>query len=211
MSAENDIREDLAYVKALAEEGRDTPLVGGIFYVIWGGLISIAALIVYANDMGWVSFGPGGSYLPFFAAMAMGWVFSIGEGRRAERKPGAATLSNRTASSVWFAVGIFMTTFWISLFFVHGKYTDIGVPEYFLFNLMFPIGFGVYAIAFFATATAARTHWLRVFALISLAFFVLSLFFMTSIHQTGIGAIGTFLCAALPGIILMRREPSQTV
>ena len=44
MSTKDDISDDLAYVKALAEEGRDTPLVGGIMYVIWGCLIGAAAL-----------------------------------------------------------------------------------------------------------------------------------------------------------------------
>ncbi|NNL88910.1 MAG: hypothetical protein HKP25_07550 [Marinicaulis sp.] len=207
----NDLIDDLAYVKTLAEEGRDTPLVGGFMYVLWGSLFSVAAFIVYAHDLGWLGSAPSLGFAPWIAAFVIGWGASMFVGRRNGAKPGASTLGNKTANATWFAVGIFMTTFWFSLFFVHDNFTHMGVPPYFLFNLMFPIAFGIYAIAFFATATASRSGWLRWIGLAAILFSCLTLALMGSMHQILAGAIGTLICAVFPGVILMRQEPNQIV
>ena len=104
-----------------------------------------------------------------------------------------------------------MTGFWLTLMVVHDNFTGIGVPPYFLFGLMFPIAFGLYGVAFFATATAGRAAWLRAFAVVSWVFAGVALALMGSMHQLLVGAIGSFACAMAPGIILMRGEPSEIV
>ena len=207
----DDIKDDLAYVKALAEEGRDTPLVGGVLYLIWGGLIGTAALFVYADAIGWISLGPLAGVWPWILAIGAGWGLCFFLAPKAHSKPGGVTLGNKTARSVWFAVGIFVTSFWITLMFVHDDFTEFGVPAYFLFSLMFPISFGLFGVAFFATATAARIDWLRWIAVLSWVFALTSLAFMASDHQMLIGALGSYLCAAVPGALLMRNEPSEIV
>jgi hypothetical protein len=207
---EDDIRDDLAYVKALAEEGRDTPLVGGSFYVLWGGVIGVATLLSWLNAIDVIALGGLQLYM-WIGAFALGWGLSFVLGSRSASKPGATTLGNTTARSVWFAVGVFMTLFWVTLMFAHDNFTAYGVPPYFLFNLMFPIAFGLYGVAFYATATAARVRWLKWVALLAFVFSVLSLFFMTTAHQPLIALLGLVSCAIVPGIVLMRGEPSEVV
>lgn len=211
MANKDDISDDLAYVKALAEEGRDTPLVGGIMYVIWGGLIGVAGLSVYAHAMQWINLGSAAGFGPWLAAGGIGWVLSIVLGRRASRKPGAATLGNKTAMSVWFSVGMFITGFWFVLIAVHGNFTEYGVPRYFLFGLMFPMFFGLYGVALFATATAARAPWLKWAAALSWIFSGASMALMASPHQMLVAVIGCLVCVVAPGLILMRNEPSEIV
>ena len=211
MSTKDDISDDLAYVKALAEEGRDTPLVGGVMYVIWGCLIGTAALLVYAHAMSWISLGSMAGYAPWITASAIGWVLSVFLGRRANRKPGAATLGNKTATAVWCSVGIFITGFWIVLMVVHDNFQADGIPPYFLFGLMFPMFFGLYGVALYATATAARATWLRWFAALSWIMSALSMVLMASPHQMLVAVIGCFIGVAGPGLILMRNEPSEIV
>lgn len=203
--------DELAYVRALAEEGRYAPLVGGAIYAIWGGLIGAAALIQFAAEMGAVRLVGYAGWIPWFAAFALGWAFSVFAGRRAGGKPGAFTVGNRTASSAWYAVGLFMTGFWATLFLVHDRFTGLGVPAYFLFSLMFPVAFGLYGVAFYASAAAARLDWLKWFAYAAWGFSFASLFLLDSVYQMLVAAIGSFVCAALPGIILMRREPAEIV
>lgn len=206
-----DMADELAYVRSLAEEGRNAPLVGGVMYVIWGALMGSAALIQYANFAGFIPLEGALGWAPWFVAFIAGWILSFVFGRRNWAKPGARTVGNRTAASAWFAVGLFASGFWITLFLVHDKYAAIGVPTYFLFSLMFPIAFGLYGVAFFASATAARLDWLRWFALAAWGFSFASLFLLDSAYQMLVGGIGTFVCALLPGAILMRREPSDIV
>lgn len=207
----DDLVDDLAYVKALAEEGRDTPLVSGLIYVIWGIVIGGTTLMVYGQEVGIsvLSFADGP--WPWAFAMVLGWGLSMYFGRRTHTKPGASTLGNRTAASVWLSVGIFTTGFWTTLMLVHDNFTSLGIPPGFLFSLMFPMAFGLFGVAFFATATAARVGWMRWIAAISWVCAMASLALMGSVNQLLLGGVGTLLCSTLPGLILMRNEPSEVV
>ena len=144
----DDLVDDLAYVKALAEEGRDTPLVSGLIYVIWGLVIGGTTLLVYGQEIGITALGFADGPWPWAFAMALGWALSMYFGRRTNTKPGASTLGNRTAASVWMSVGIFTTSFWLTLMFVHDNFTSFGIPPFFLFSLMFPLAFGLLASRF---------------------------------------------------------------
>ncbi len=206
-----DLASDLAYVRTLAEEGAHAPLVGGRFYVIWGGLMAAASMTAYLTTMDVLPLGVAGMIAPWIVAGVIGWVLSFTIGRRSGAKPGAATLGNKTAAATWFAVGVFITLFWAAMMLVHGQYTEYGVPRYFLFSLLFPIGFGVYGVAFLATATAARVGWLRYFAILSWAFMSVTMFMLASPHQFLVGAVGMIACAVAPGLMLMRREPADIV
>ncbi|WP_375202069.1 hypothetical protein [Hyphococcus sp.] len=205
------LASDLAYVRSLAEEGRDAPLVGGVFYFIWGGLMSAASLFAFLILTGVAPIGGVPVLAPWAVAGLIGWAASMFMGMRLGAKPGAFTMGNRTARAVWLAVGLFMTVFWLGLMIVHDDFTEFGVPSHFLFYLMFPVAFGVYGVAFYATATAARLNWLKGFALLSWGFAVAALFLMTSNYQFLLGAAGCFFCAALPGLILMRQEPKDII
>ncbi|MHA7870779.1 MAG: hypothetical protein ACX939_00360 [Hyphococcus sp.] len=207
----DDIRDDLAYVRALAEEGRNTPLVNGKTYLIWGLIIGATALITYADDRRWLDLGALDGLGIWVFAFVAGWALSLFFSRRAYAKPGAATLGNRTAAAVWMAIGIVITGFWITLMFVHDDFTDIGVPPYFLFNLVFPLAFSLFGVAYYATATAARIGWMRWVSVAAWICAALSMVLMNSVHQTLVGGLGTLLCSALPGVILMRSEPSEVV
>ncbi len=206
-----DLASDLAYVRALAEEGRDAPLIGGNYYLLWGGLMGAAALLSYFAVTDVLNVGRQGLFGLWIAAGLIGWAVSVGLGRRTGAKPGAMTLGNRTAGAVWFSIGVFMTLFWIALMIIHDNFTAQGVAPYFLFSMMFPVGFGLYGVAFYATAVAARLDWLKGFAVLSWAFSVASLFFSGSDYQFLVGAAGSFTCAALPGVLLMRQEPKEIV
>ncbi|MEO1135159.1 MAG: hypothetical protein AAFW68_00950 [Pseudomonadota bacterium] len=210
-TANPDLASELAYVRSLAEEGRDAPLVGGIYYVLWGALMGAASAFAFLGASDVISVGAVGMTAPWVIAGILGWTLSLLIGRNGRPKPGAMTLGNRTAQSVWFSVGVSMTVFWLALMIVHDNFTAYGVPAYFLFSLMFPIAFGVYGVAFFATAVAARLSWLKAFAALSWAFCVLSMFLLGSDVQFLAGSAGCLLCAVLPGAMLMRGEPKEIV
>ena len=123
------LASELAYVRSLAEEGRDAPLIGGVYYVLWGGLMGAAALVAFFILTGTLSLGPAGPFIPWVVAGLCGWGLSMTLGRRAGGKPGSLSLGNRTSSATWFAVGVFMTLFWLALVFVHDNFIGAGVPR----------------------------------------------------------------------------------
>ncbi|MEZ5892014.1 MAG: hypothetical protein R3C58_02535 [Parvularculaceae bacterium] len=205
-AAAPDLAADLASMRALAEEGRDAPLVGGDFYMLWGSIIGAASLAMFFAETGAISFGRNGMFILWIAAGLIGWAATFLVGRRMGARPGSLTVGNRTARAVWFAVGAFMTLIWIAMMVIHDNFTALGVPRYFLFSMMFPIAFGLYGVAFYATAVASRQTWLNGFALLSWAFSVLCLFLLDSPYQFLASAAGSFSCAALPGLMMKLRE-----
>lgn len=202
---------EVAYVKALAEEGRNAPLVGGVLYVIWGVLMGLASLGTWAVAAGVMVVPFVGGLWFWVAAIAAGWGASFVFGARSTAKPGALTVGNKTARAAWISVGAFMSLFWIAAMLFQGRLSAAGFEARFLYGLMFPLAFGLYGIAFFATSVAARLDFMRGFAVASWLFAVAALYFIGDPRQFLIGAAGSFLCAGLPGLLLMRREPSETV
>lgn len=202
---------EVAYVRALAEEGRNAPLVGGVLYLIWGLVMATASLATYAGETGAIDVPFVGGLWFWVAAFAAGWAASFFYGARSGVKPGALTVGNKTARDAWIAVGVFMSLFWIAAMIFKSRLAASGFETRFLFGLMFPLAFGLYGIAFFATAAAARLDWMRGFAIASWMFSVAALYFIGDARQLLVGAAGSLLCAGLPGLLLMRREPSEIV
>lgn len=211
-SSKQDLAGEIAYVKTLAEEGANAPLVGGVLYVIWGAVIGAASLITWLRAASIVEL-PGfvGGVWFWIGAFAIGWALCFMFGAKIGSKPGALTIGNQTASAAWLGVGAFLMIYWLALLATHDRFTGEGIAPYALFGTMFPVAFGVYGIAFFATATAARLPWMRGIAIAAWIFSVASLFYFGDSKQLLIAAAGSFICAALPGLILMRREPNDIV
>ena len=207
----SDLASEIAYVKTLAEEGRNAPLVGGVLYVIWGAVIALAALLTYLRIVDVIKIEFVGDLGFWIGALAIGWAASFLIGRRSGLKPGAFTIGNRTATSAWFAVGVYISIFWIAAVLFRGHFTLVGIDPKTIFGLIFPITFGLYGIAFYATATAARLDWMRGFALAAWIFSLAALYFINDPRHLLVGALGSLICAVLPGLILMRREPSDIV
>ncbi|MDZ7628958.1 MAG: hypothetical protein U5J99_11220 [Parvularculaceae bacterium] len=205
------LASEVAYVKALAEEGRNAPLVGGILYVIWGVLMGLAALGSYASATGAITVPFVGGLWFWISAFTLGWLASFILGGKSLSKPGALTVGNKTARALWISVGVFMSIFWIAAMIFQSRLNAAGFESRFLFGLMFPLAFGLYGIAFFATAVAARLHWMGGFAASSWLFSVTSFYFIGDTTQFIVGAAGSFVCAVFPGLLLMRREPSEIV
>jgi len=207
----SDLAGEIAYVKALAEEGRNAPLVGGALYVIWGGVIACASFLTYLRIIDVVKLEFVGDLAFWIAAMAIGWGASFFYGRNKGLKPGAFTIGNRTATAAWFAVGVYVSIFWGATLLFRSHFSAVGVDAGVIFGMMFPIAFGLYGVAFYATAVAARLDWMRGFAIAAWIFSLAALYFLEDARHFLVGAAGSLVCAVLPGLILMRREPSDIV
>lgn len=210
-TSSEDLASEIAYVKTLAEEGRNAPLVGGVLYLAWGVIIASAAFLTYLRMIDAIKISFVGDFGFWIGALAIGWGVSFLHGRRKWAKPGALTIGNRTANSAWLAVGLYVSLFWAAALAFRGHFDSIGIDPGTIFGMMFPIAFGLYGIAFYATAVAARLDWMRGFAVAAWIFSLACLYFIGDPRHFLAGAAGSVICAALPGVILMRREPNAIV
>ncbi|GGD09952.1 hypothetical protein [Aquisalinus flavus] len=204
-------RDDLAYIKAIAEEGRNTPLVGGRNFFVWGALIGTAALAVFLMETGAI---PAFNQMILWSgALAIGWVLSFVINSRSSERPGASSLSNRTVNAAWLACGIFVTVYWLSIVAASLLVQEGGYPVRFLFATMFPVAFGLYGLAFFATAVVAHQPWYRWVSVVSWAIacaLLLSLAVWPVAYML-VAAIGTYAVVLAPGYVMLRNEPSDIV
>ena len=205
------ISNDLAYVRAVAEEGRNAPLTGGLMFVWWGSVIAIGALLQYVSDMGWVAF-PISTIARWLCVFALGWglghfVFV----KKVSKIPGSSTFGNQTATAAWVGVGIFMTVYFLSLvgaYFVMGENNRVIA---YMFASLFPVTFGLYGVTYLVTSVAVNQSWMRAVSGVSFFFMVLMVFSITTPHNMLLAMFGVIAVAILPGLKMMKDQPSEIV
>lgn len=200
------IRDDLSYLRALAAEGRTAPFLGGSILIAAGLLFGAAALVHWAIFAGvldlpryavaaaWLVAG-----LAFFASLMV-------VKRRIPGRPGAEAVSNKASSWAWAAMGWAVFAIFIA-FYVASMRTG----EWIIMDLFACIIMALYGSAWAFSAIITRTKWLMGVALASYAMAVVCAWFAGTTTLYLIYAAALVLLAAVPGMILRSREPSETV
>lgn len=207
------LTEDLSIARSLAEEGRNAPLVGGIFYVVWGLAIFACLIFNWAVVSGALAATPWSIPAVWFAVMGAAHVYSRLAGQRLRALPGAGAISNAVSGAVWRSVGLFLGLFAVTLFAalfqaptsIFGGAAADGRQFGAAFSIFLPVSFGAYGVALAATAEAAKSPLLKRFSLLSFIVMTAALALIGRPAQFIVGAAGILLVSVLPGAIMMRR------
>ncbi len=202
--------DDIAVVRALAEEGRFAPLLGGRFFVLWGAVTAVGYLINWAVVVRALALPATAIPAAWFVLIGAGVVSSRLLQRGLPDKPGASALGNQVERAVWSAAGsvlivIAVSFFVFAQFIADGEGRDAGWTIYAAFP---PIIFGVYAIALQATAAAARASLLNPIVRLSIAIGAATTLLAASPAQHLLAALGIAVVSVAPGILMMRKEPA---
>lgn len=196
--------EDLSRLRAIAEEGRAAPLLGGWHLILWGGAVGLALLInwaVAARLLPW----PGWSLaISWFGIAGLAWAASFAIGRHRFDSRGAHTVGNRVERAVWIAAGYFLMVLALALL-AHGL-LSADPTAWELYALMPPVAFGAYAIALEASAVAAGNGSMRPNVLLSLAFAAATTLLIGEAEQSLVAAAGIALVAIPTGVRQLRDE-----
>jgi hypothetical protein len=196
--------QDLAYARTLAEEGRHAPLIGGGYLVLFGVLLAIAysaqwaVLASFIPNIAigfiWMSFG----LLAFIGCFILGM--------RVRTLPGGASMANRADRSVWqgVAIGIICV---VAGTIIRGVVTDDMTAP----NAIMAAGFGMYGIALFTAGSVSSQKWLQTFAWIAWAVSAGLWYFLNDAWAYLLAAAAAVVVLIIPGVMLLRREPSTTV
>ncbi|WP_146739650.1 hypothetical protein [Hyphomonas pacifica] len=199
--------DDLAYIRDLAEAGKNAPLLGGRFLVLWGGLTAAAYLGHYAIAEGmfglqpvafaimWIAYvtlGVGGMYL-----MKMSYPNS---------KPGRASTDNKVSALVWQASGYFLGAYFLGAF-LSAMMLNVFSP--FIWSV--PMVVGLYGLSQYVSGVIANTAPLKLAGIAAMLSVVPAILLSGTNYMWLFGAAVAAICVLVPGIILMRREPSETV
>ena len=200
------IRDDLAYMRALADEGRRTPLLGGSILVAAGLIYGTAALAHWAVLADVLDVGPmmlnaiwGVAVVAFLIAL---FVLKA----RLGGKPGAWAMANKVSGAAWGGMGGASFAIGLSLFAAVYRTGD------WIFMALFPpVIFALYGAAWIVGSALSDTRWMRWVAIASFAAAVASGLLIGTAEQYLVYAAAFILLSVLPGIALMRQEPAEVV
>ena len=200
------VHDDIAYMKALAQEGRRAPLLGGSILIAAGLVFGLASIVAYGIDSGILNVPPvayaflwGGAMLVFFVVLA--WQI-----RKTDRKPGAQSAANRAAGAGWMGVGLGIFVMALSMAVIGWK-VQSPIP-----SLIFPsLIFALYGSGWAVSATMSDQKWQWKLAIACWIAAPLIAFLTGSALMWLAYAAGLFLFALLPGVLLVRQEPSEVI
>ena len=200
------LQDDIAYMRAMAQEGRNAPLLSGPIMVAAGIIFGTASLVQWAIQTGMVDVSPWAQLWVWLAAGAAFTVALMLLIRRQNSKPGARSAGNKAVGAAWSGVGFGIFAMWAA-FMAAGVTTG----NWEMMRVMPIVVFAAYGSAWFVAGTMVGVKWMNWIALLSYAGAVLLGLFSTSVHLLLVYAGLMVFVALLPGLALMRQEPSEVI
>ncbi len=200
-----DLLQDIAYARTLAEEGRQAPLLGGAYLSFWGVLNTFAftahwaILTERAPTLDGAAFGV--LWLGYGVVSIIGMILLQG---RVAAKPGLASIGVRAERTVWSGAGLALSAIALGSIARMILTGDPDAP-----NAIFGAAFALYGAALYTTSKLAEQAWLTAYAWLSVLIAGALCVFANSDWAYLVAAIGSLLVLAWPGAVLMRREPSN--
>ncbi len=200
------LRDDIAFMKALARDGSTTPL-------LFGGVMVAAGLIFGAGSVGHWMIDTGVLQVPDWAylvnwlgAAAVFGVVCTLVLRRAKSQPGYSSGVNKATGAAWSGVGFAIFAMWLGMMAFAYRTGNFEVM-----NIFPVIIFAVYGAAWSVAGAMSGKAWINVVALASFAAAV-GMGFLSGASAQMLGYAGCLLLlAVLPGLILIRQEPADIV
>ncbi len=191
-------RDDLSRLRAIAEEGRRAPLLGGWHLILWGSAIALALLINWAVAERLLPL-PGWSLaISWFGITLAAWAGSALIGRHHAATAEACAVGNRVERTAWMTAGAFLTILALAIL---ARGLASGDPaEFMLFAVMPPVTFGAYAVALQVSAVAAGSRSAMPYMLVALAFAALTTFLIGERAQYLAAAAGILLVSIPAGL-----------
>ena len=199
-------QDDIAYVRSLAEEGRRTPLLSGPVLVAAAVIFGGASVAQWAIQTGVLEINPWAQlWIWIGAGVLFGAVLAMILGRM-KRKPGYNSVANTAVGAAWSGIGFLIFAVWLGMVAMGVRTGDWSAMQ-----MMPTLVFAAYGAAWTVAAAMSGQKWINVVALASYAGAVLLGVFVGQAagYLVFVGLlVGVVL---VPGLVLMRREPAETV
>ena len=202
-----EILNDLDYIKTMAEEGRNAPLLGGPIGLMWGILSSLTLLVHWGVLKGYIPIPIQNIGVIWMMFGITGGVLSMVMGRRISSKSGAASVGNRVESAVWISSTILIFAYVFSIVLSH----VVAENTVLLFDTIPAFAFGCQFFCYSVIAKMSGQKWLGIISLLSLAFVPISMFLLGKSELYLAAAFGVLLTVIVPALITIRRQPNETV
>lgn len=191
--------DDLAFLRALAEAGRDVPLVCGPYFLVAGCVFALASFAAFGVSL---SPAPPVAITGVWLGASVIYAILIARlNRRAAMVAGATATINQAVSTVWMGLGWGIAAMFAGSAILAWRFDNALVWAAFPSTML-----AVYAAGWAATAFIARKRWLKLVTV--------GAFFASILTALTTGSRWTFLVygilllllLAVPGGILVRQQ-----
>ncbi|HEX8364591.1 MAG TPA: hypothetical protein VF603_04820 [Allosphingosinicella sp.] len=195
-------REDIQYVRQLAESGAHAPLLGGRFMVWWGLLLTGTYTAHHFALQG--AFGDGKTiFAAIWAAFALlGIAGQLLLARSMGPKSGSGSAGNRASRSVWTAAAFAIAAMVVGTAVAARRGSGPAT-----FDWIVPVAFAVYACALTVTGSLARNRITMAAGAGAVVMVGLYTALILAPERYLLAAAGVFLTVFVPGLLLLRAEP----
>lgn len=193
------VQDDIAYMKALAQEGRQAPLLVGPVLVAAAVIFGLATFGQWMMVLGHVPGGGWASLTLWLVAAAVFAVVLFGLIRRMEKSGVAQTAGNRAVGAAWSGVGYGIFVTWVALM-AFGWRTG----EWNVMALMPTVVMAAYGSAWMVAAAIGKKAWLNVVGLVSYAGAVVLAGLGDAMLMYPVYLVLLMAVALIPGLILAR-------
>jgi len=205
MSNPDTMREDISYMRQLAEKGRSGPILGGTFLVAAGLVFGATCFVDWAARCGWLPISGWGFLYLWLGAFAVFGLIWFALFFRLRSFPGKAANPSSAAFGVaWSACAI-------GVFVALGSFEIIAavIRTPIVLNAYIPMVFAFYGAAWFSSAAMGRRKWMFAAAAGSFAFSLIMAALAENRLQTAVMGVALLLLLTLPGLRMMREEARQ--
>ena len=204
------LTDDLSYLRDMAEAGQNAPLLGGRFLSWWGGLTTLAYLGHYAIAEGMFGLQPIAFAWMWSAYGVLGFGgFKLLQFTFPPSKPGAASTGNRVSSLVWMGAGMTLFAFFAGAILRAFADTSASAGDGFLWSV--PVVLAVYGLSQLTSGLISGSRVLTLAGWGAIASVAVAVFLTGTNMVWLLGALVAGLTVFLPGLLLLRGEPSETV
>lgn len=199
------VQSDIAYLKQLAIEGRDAPVLVGPVLVAAAVIFGLPSVVQWAIVAGMVNVPPMGMIAMWLGA---GLVFAVAVfmiTRKADGRSAATTIRNRTMSAAWSACGYSIFAAWLSLL-AYGFSTGQWAPM----ALMPTLVMIAYGSAWLIGGMIVERGWMVGVGLVSYLGAIALGWFANTHMVFGVYLVMLVCVALLPGLYLMRQSKGQS-
>lgn len=197
-----DSAADIAWMRRLAEEGRDAPLRGGSILMAGGLLYAVASLFHWTLLVGIVPMSMDSTWIGWVGATLAFWAVLALAIPRLKRSEGTYTHANRAAGIAWSGMGWGIFALFASMAVLGWRMGEAALPTLYLMMpsailVFYGVGWAVSAAMF-----RSRTMWILSFASFAAAPILAALAETPALYLAYAAALVGLM--GLPGYLLMR-------
>lgn len=201
------VKDDIAFMRALAAEGQRTPMLGGAIMAAAGLIFAVASLLFWAMITGLLNLPRDwGSFGIWMGALALFLITLTLINRRIGGKPGASSPTNKATGAAWSGVGFAIFAMGVSYATAGWRLQSEDVM------VTFPsVIFALYGAGWAVASAMTGKKWLWWVALGSWVMAPVLGWLAGQPEQYLAYAAALIVLMSAPGFVLMRQEPSDIV